>query len=67
MEEAEMMKKIKRIAALTVAGILLICISFAALAEETPEENGTPAETEASAVSEAAVKAEDAPAEAGEI
>ena len=61
-----MMKKIKRIAALTVAGILLICISFAALAEETPEENGTPAETEASVVSEAAVKAEDAPAEAGE-
>ena len=52
MEEAEMMKKIKRIAALIVAGILLICISFASLAEEMPEENGAPSEAEVSAAAE---------------
>ena len=59
-----MMKKIKRTAALTVAGILLICISFASLAEGMPEESSAPEEANASAAAEITGEPNDIPAAA---
>ena len=59
-----MMNKIKRIAALTVAGILLICISFASLAEGMPEESSAPEEANASAAAEITGEPNDIPAAA---